>query len=277
MDGRWKLGFAGGLIVSGLMGCTTTKPNSAIPEAPPPIQTGKNSIYVTEPADDDSVQKDGPLAASTQILFASMWVESVGKDPNKPAAEREKLLAQAKKIYLEVLANEPKNVDALLGLGQLYHVSGETDKLLEIEKKASSLHAQNAKVWAWVAVRQAQVKNFEAAVESYQRAVKLDPDNRMYRIHLGFTLARGGRYAEGYEWLSRSMREAEARFNVAQMMIHNGDVEKAKMELRLSLAADQNFKASGDLLAKISNPNAPAGTDIKTVGNIEQIPPIQIE
>jgi tetratricopeptide (TPR) repeat protein len=279
MDGRWKL-FAGGLIVSGLMGCTMWKPKPILPDSPPPpVSTAKNSVFVPEPTDEGEL-KEGPLASSTTILFANMWVEAVAKDPNKPAADREALLAKARGVYQDILSREPNNVDALLGLGEMYQVAGEIDKLREVEKKATSLHPKNPKVWAWVAVRQARAKNFDEAAESYHQAVKLEPDNRMYRIHLGFTLARGGRYAEGFEWLSRSMREAEARFNVAQMMIHNGDIEKAKLELRLSLKADPNFKAAGDQLTAIMNPNAPPGTDIRTVGHKETnnvIPPIQVE
>ena len=147
----------------------------------------------------------------------------------------------------------PKNVDALLGLGQMYQVTGELDKLREIERRATTQHPQDAKVWAWVAVRQAQTKNWTEAAQSYHQAVKLDPENRVYRIHLGFTLARAGRYDEGYEWLSRSMREADARYNLAQMMIHNGDVDKARMELRLCLKADPKLKAAEDELASLAN------------------------
>jgi tetratricopeptide (TPR) repeat protein len=249
MDGRRKLVFAGGLVAFGLAGCTTTKPTS--PEAPPP-QLGKNSIYVPEPADDPE-KKEGPLACSTMVLFANLWVEMVAKEPNKPSAEREQLLNRARLVYQDVLQREPKNVDALLGLGQMYQVSGEVDKLREIEQRMISQYPQNAKVWSWVAVRQAQAKNWDAAIDSYQHAVKLDPDNRVYRTHLGFTLARAGRYPEGYEWLSRSMREADARFNMAKMMLHNGEVEKARAELQLCLKADPEMKAAGELLLATAN------------------------
>ncbi len=141
-------------------------------------------------------------------------------------------------------------------MGQMYQVTGEIEKQHEIERKVTAMYPEDAKVWAWVAVRQAQAKNWEPAATSYQHAVNLDPDNRMYRIHLGFTLARAKRYTEGYEWLSRSMREADARYNLAQMMIHNGDVDKARMELRLCLKADPNMTGAEELLASLAN-NAP--------------------
>lgn len=269
MDGCRKLIVAGTFFVSGLVGCTSTKNSTTPLDIPPPPPTTKNSVYVPEPAD-DSAKKDGPLAASTIILVANMRVEAVAKDPNRPAADREANLKSARELYQNVLTREPRNVEALLGLGTLYQVSGEKDKLKEIEQRATSLHANNAKVWEWVAVRQAQAKNWEGASASYHQAVKLDPENRLYRIHLGFTLARNGRYAEGYEWLSRSMKESEARYNLAKAMLHNGEEDKAKMELRLSLRADPSFKAAGDQLATLQN-SAPGErpTDIHTAGHQE--------
>ena len=261
MEGRWKLGLVGG-FVAGLLGCTTTQKAPILPAAPP-VPSSANAVYVPEPTDNSSV-KDGPLAATTLIVFANTWVESVARDPSKPAAERDRLLSQAQQTYQDVLRREPKNVEALLGLGQLYQVTGETEKLHEIEQKASTLHAKNPKVWAWVAVQQGQAKAWDAAADSYHKAAQLDPENRMYRINLGFTLARGKRYSEAYEWLSRTMREAEARYNLAMMMIHNGDTDKAQMELRLSVRADPNMSASRNQLMAMA-----AGPDVRTVGHRE--------
>ena len=59
-----------------------------------PVQTGKNAVFVPEPPD-EAEKKTGPLAPSTMLVFARTWVESVAQDPNKPAAERERLLGQA--------------------------------------------------------------------------------------------------------------------------------------------------------------------------------------
>ncbi|HKB04112.1 MAG TPA: tetratricopeptide repeat protein [Gemmataceae bacterium] len=274
MDGRWKLGLAGGFLAS-LMGCAWNKQSQpSFPvDPPPPVPHSANSIYVPEPAD-DAAKKDGPLATSTLILFANMWVESVAGDPTKPAADRERLLTQARATYQEVLQREPKNVDALLGLGHMYQVTGEQAKLAEVEQKLRSMHAGSAKVWAWMAVRHAQAKDWDTAAECYHQAAKLEPDNRVYRIHLGFTLARAERYEEGYAWLSRCMKESEARYNLAMMMIHNGHAEKAKKQLGYALQMDANFKAASDQLTALANPNTPAPRplmpDIRTVGHEEK-------
>src|SRR5256885_1149745 len=103
MDGRWRLALVGG-FVAGLMGCnvfTKTSPQVVL-NPPPDMPSGKNSVYVPEPPD-EVAPKEGPLAASTMIAFANTWVEAVAQDPNKPAAERDRLLNQARLAYQDVL------------------------------------------------------------------------------------------------------------------------------------------------------------------------------
>jgi len=265
MDGRWKLALAGGFF-SGLLGCSSVQKQQPFQAAPPPTGTAAKSVFVPEPADDGPV-KDGPLSPATMLTFASVWVEAVSQDPNKPAPERDRLLSQARQAYQEVLQRDPKNVDALLGLGQLYQVTGEMDKLRDVEQRAQTQYPTNPKVWAWVAVHRAQAKDFDAAAECYHQATKLDPDNRVYRIHLGLTRARPGRYDEGREWLVRSMREAEARYNLAKMMLHNNEPEKARMELRMAIQADPTMHAAKEELLSLT---ATAAGDVRTVGYQER-------
>jgi Tfp pilus assembly protein PilF len=270
MDGRWKWALTGG-VLCGLLGCSTTNSQPFAP-APPPQMSGHNSVFVPEPAD-DGVAREGPLAPSTMLLFASMWVEAVSKDPNKPAADRDRLLTQARHAYQDVLHKDPHSVDALIGLGGLYQVTGESQKLREVEQRAKTLHPNNAKVWAWVAVRRAQAKDFDAAVEAYGQAVKLDPENRLHRIHLGLTLARAKRYEEGREWLLKTMREGEARYNLAMMMLHNGDTDKARMELTLVLHVDPSMQVAKDqLMAMAATGAAAVRPEIRTVGHEEVAP-----
>ena len=261
-----------GAALAALAGCSSTPKQPVLPTAPPPINQVSKSVTIPEPADDPSAEKKGPLAPATLLVFAETWVESVANDPAKPPPERERLLSQARQYYNEVLQREPKNVDALLGMAKMYQVTGESERLADTERRMREAHPNNAKVWAWIAVRQGQSKDWEGAVESYQKAVKLDPDNRLYRIHLGFTLARAGRYDEGYAWLNRSMRESEARFNLAMMMVHNQKPELARRELNIVLQIDPTFRQASEQLAAIDSgdyrdaPLPRVETTVRTVG-----------
>jgi Tfp pilus assembly protein PilF len=241
---------------------------------------------VAEPPDEVE-RKTGPVSASTKVIFANMCVDAVAKDPERPAPDRERTLAQARQMYQEVLTAEPQNLDALTGLGDLYQVSGEKDRLAEVIARVTRLHPTDPKAWAWVAVKHAQAKNWVAAADAYGRAAKLDPDNRVYRIHLGLTLARAGRYDEGYVWLARSMREVEARYNLAMMMLHNGETERGREELERCLMADPNYAPATEQLTALANgnqrpnpvpiPQSPAmpPTDDKP-GAVEELAPVQL-
>jgi Tfp pilus assembly protein PilF len=285
MDGRWKWALAG--VFAGLVGCTTTttppNPFPAPPPPPPPTSTVKNSVFVPEPADEGE-KKTGPVGATTKVLYANMCVEAVARDPNRPAPDRERSLGQARQMYQEVLASEPKNLDALTGLGDLYRVSGEQDRLAEVIARVTKLHANDAKAWGWLALKYGQTKNWVAAADAYGRAIKLDPDNRTYRIHLGLTQARAGRYDEAYVLLTRSMRETEARYNLAMMMLHNGDADRAKVELEKCLKADPNFAPATEQLAAlaagneqpVANPPIASPPTDEKPGGVEELAPVQL-
>ena len=266
MDGRWRMALVGG-FVAGLMGCSvfhkTTSPEIVMNQAPAGA-AGGNSVYIPEPPD-EVVPKDGPLAPATMIAFANTWVEAVAADPNKPAADRDKLLNKAQIAYHDALRRDPKNLDALCGLGEMYQVTGELGKLREIEQRIKTQHPNNPKAWAWVAVHEARMKNFDAAAECFHEAARLDPENRQYRIHLGLTLARARRYDEGFEWLKRSMRQAEARYALAKMMLHNGDTDQAREYLHAAMRADPSFTPAKDELMALTI----GGSDVRTVGHEE--------
>ena len=285
MDGRFKRVLAGGLL-AGAVGCTTTPmnpPNPLTAPPPPPTPPAKNTVFVQEPTDDGEA-KAGPVGPTTKILYANMCIEALSKDPNRPAADRERTLAQCRELYQEVLATDPKHLDALMGLGEMYQLTGERDRLTEVIGRVTSLHPNDAKAWAWVAVKHGQAKNWTAAVDAYGRAAKIDPDNRQYRLHLGFTLARAGRYEEGYEWLGKAMREAEARYNLAMMMLHNGETDRARGELQRCMAIDPNFSPAAEKLTSLAAGNpappvtpaaAPPAADIKS-GTVEELAPVHL-
>src|SRR5262249_14969108 len=132
----------------------------------------------------------------------------------------------------------------------------------ESERRMKREQRKNARGGAGVAVHEARMKNFDAAAECFQEAARLDPENRQYRVHLGLTLARARRYDEGYEWLKRSMRQAEARYALAKIMLHNGDTEQAREYLHAAMRADPSFTPAKDELMALTI----GGSDVRTVG-----------
>lgn len=238
------------------MGCSLFQKKTVLPNLPavPVTANSPKSVTISEPTETVSVKKEGPLDNSTQIIYANNCVEVVARDPSKPPQDRERMLSQAKAIYNDVLKKEPNNLDALMGLGSVYQVTGENDQLAAVEARAIKLHSKDGKVWSWIAIRQGKAKEWDQAAESFHKATECDPENRMYRIQLGFTLARARRYDEGFEWLRRSMRTHEAHFNLAQMASHNGDTGRANEELRKCLKLEPTYTHAQEMLSKLNSP-----------------------
>lgn len=244
------------VVSSTSTGCSLFSKKTVLPNLPAAPVSAHNprSVSIMEPIETETVKKDGPLEPKTLIVYANTCVEVVARDPAKPPAERERLLTIAKNNYNEVLKKDPNNLDALMGLGSVYQVTGEGEKLAEIEARTIKAHPKDGRVWSWIAIRQGKAKEWDQAAESFLKASQCDPDNRMYRIQLGFTLARARRYDEGFEWLRRSMRTHEAHFNIAQMAAHNGDNGRASDELRKCLSLEPTYQHAQQMLTQLNSP-----------------------
>ncbi|MEZ6139692.1 MAG: tetratricopeptide repeat protein [Zavarzinella sp.] len=236
---------------------------------PPP--NNPNTVQVNEVVE-PVVDKEGPLSANTYNQYAYAKMDMLLRDPMQSPPQREALIGQVRQLFQQALAVEPTNVDAYIGLESLYQHTGEVEKRLEIERKLIEMHGNNGKVWERRAVRLAQERKFDQAAEAYQKAHESDPDNRMYRIHLGFTLARAKRYEEGYKWLANSMREPEARCRLAQMMLHNQDLVQARQQLQYALQIDPQHAEARQMLLSLTT----AETNTPGMGDPATLPaPLQ--
>lgn len=245
MDGLWKRLIAGGLLCTSI-GCSHFRDKGG-PKLPgstgePPF--AMNSI--------DDGKKSGPVKVETLIALGNVRVQAAADD-KRSTQERENLANQARISYEQALKREPKNVDACLGMARMYAVVRDREKCLEWYQRAlkgntnpGDIHYEMAKVIG------GKFKDKPAAVQYLQAAVKALPDNRTYRTELGFTLAWAGRYDEGYTYLSKTMPEAKARYNLAGIMEHNGKIELAKAQLALALKAEPGHEQSKDMLAALN-------------------------
>lgn len=257
MEGRWKSLMAAG-VLCGLTGCglLDKKPASSMGTVEPPITSNSR---------DDRRGKDGPVGANLLVQLGEVRIQAA-TDPNKTAAERESLCNEARITYEKALQQEPKNLDAMLGMARLYAVVKDKEKCVEWYQRASKTYPKNAKVPSEEGkVLGAHFKDKDAAIQCMHTATILDPENRVYRKDLGFTFAWAGRYKEAYAWIVTVMPEAEARYNLAGLMHFNGHDDLAKQELALALKANPNFEPSKQALASYMKPNEQQGEGIQNV------------
>ena len=76
-------------------------------------------------------------------------------------------------------------------------------------------------------------------------------------------LARMGRPEEAMPWLAKAMPEADARYNLAQMMRHIGQADASQQQMDLALQADPNHIATLKLMSEGHAP--PAAETVSTV------------
>ncbi|TQV85544.1 winged helix-turn-helix domain-containing protein [Aliikangiella coralliicola] len=104
------------------------------------------------------------------------------------------------KLFQSVLKEKPENVSALVGLSAAY--SQESTKFngppadlvkgLELAKKATRLSPQNAEAWWALGFNFDARGHIEEAVIYYQKALKLDPDDKGVKSSLAYLLAIQG-------------------------------------------------------------------------------------
>jgi Tfp pilus assembly protein PilF len=272
MDGRLKRFLAGSLLC-GLVGCSHFRDNT-----PKPIPTNEPPLVMTDrPIVEERRSKNEPIKIDTLIAVGTVRVQAAA-DENRSSQDREELANQARLAYNQVLAREPKHLDALRGMARMYAVLRDKDKCVEWYQKATKAHPKSAEVWCEMGkALGSHFKDKDGMINCLHMAAKLAPENRSYRNELGFSLAFAGRYDEGFAWLSRTMPEAKARYNLAGIAEHNGQPEQAKIQLALAIKADPMHAQSKAMLAALSGVRMqPTESPIQAARH-EQIAPAPIE
>ncbi len=248
MDGLWKRLLAGSLLC-GAVGCSHFRDNN-----PKPLPTTEPPLAMTDRPiiEDRRAKNEGPIKVETLVTLGNVRVQAAA-DENRSNAEREDLAKQARTVFQQALSREPKNLEATLGMARMYAVVREKDKCMEWYQRAAQTNPNKGEIWFEMGKCMGSTfKDRDTAIACLHTATRVSPEDRRYRTELGFTLALAGRYEESRAWLSRTMPEAQARYNLAGMMKHNGHTEMAKRELALALHADPNHEPSRDMLADLS-------------------------
>jgi Tfp pilus assembly protein PilF len=276
MDGRWSLVVAG--LLGGLSGCASTgsRQPAGVPTAPaaptPPAAQNLPQPPAPPQAAAAPPPRTGPLKPSTHVAMGAMMAQ-LADDANRPDAERDQYRAQARQAYHKALEVDPAFGPAYLALAQSYLSADEREQATAMLQKAAEVAPNDPAVWGELGTIHARYKNWDAAVDCLTRAAELapatDPAGKEYAKRLGLTLARIGRAEEGFTALARCMSPAEARYTVARMLQHLGQIDACRQQLQLALRARPDFAPAQELLASLSG----AGRPVRQVGYYETASP----
>ncbi len=101
--------------------------------------------------------------------------------PAATAADIQKQIAP----LLSILKDDPKNLKALIELGNAYFDSAQFDKAVETYAKALAINPKNADVRTDMGIMYRRKGNFDRAIEEFKKAAEDDPKHVNSRYNLG--------------------------------------------------------------------------------------------
>ena len=86
---------------------------------------------------------------------------------------------------LSILKDDPKNLKALIELGNAYFDTAQVDKAIETYAKALAIDPKNADVRTDMGIMYRRKGNFDRAIEEFKKAAEDDPKHVNSRYNLG--------------------------------------------------------------------------------------------
>lgn len=159
--------------------------------------------------------------------------------------------AEARQSYQFVLDEQPKSIDALLGLARLDQLAGRTVQAEQGFRKALQLKPNEPRALGAVGQFYASQKRWNEAVEMLQRAMIAAPEEKAYRYHLAVALARSGDIANAMPHFSKTVGDAQAHYNVGYILYEQGQLNAAKRQMMQAVVKKPDLLAAQQMLDTI--------------------------
>ncbi|MGD0140844.1 MAG: tetratricopeptide repeat-containing glycosyltransferase family protein [Tepidisphaeraceae bacterium] len=148
-------------------------------------------------------------------------------------------LAEAEKIYRQVLARQPDHAEALHLLGVLAMQAGESQMAVELIRRATAICSTNAFYHSNLGNALTDLGQLEQAIASCRHAVSLQPESAEVHYNLGVALQRKGQLDEAIGVYQQAVRLkpdlAAAHRNLAVALKSNGQLDEAIASYRQAL------------------------------------------
>jgi predicted O-linked N-acetylglucosamine transferase (SPINDLY family) len=140
-------------------------------------------------------------------------------------------LAEAERIYRQVLAQQPNHADVLHRLGMLEDQLGRPDVGVELIQRAIELQPNLAGAHSNLGNALTHSGRFDEAIASHRIALRLDPNDAASQNNLGAALANTGQLEEAIALFQRAIRLApnfaEAHGNLGDALAGMGRLDDA--------------------------------------------------
>jgi Flp pilus assembly protein TadD len=130
---------------------------------------------------------------------------------------------RAENQYQKVLANDPKNLDALSNLGVVYFRTGKMRSAESTLKKALAIAPNDDFVLTTLGIIHYRQSRFDEALKELRKAIEINPNSATAHNYLGITASQKGRQQEAEKEMLQAIAKdpdyADAHFNLAVILI----------------------------------------------------------
>jgi Flp pilus assembly protein TadD len=167
------------------------------------------------------------------------------------------LNSEAERMLLDVQRALPRDPRVPTWLGVIYADTGRVPEAIESFERAVKLDDASAQAWNNLGFLLMSQRSFPEAIEALQRAVELDPMQVKYRNNLAFSLAASGRLAEALQLFGTTSAPADAHANLALALELGGDRTQALVHYQHALVSDPNNTAANAGIQRLNTSRSP--------------------
>lgn len=171
------------------------------------------------------------LALSSRGLA---WLQDVNKD-----------FAKAAEDFKQALHTDPNCVEAYYGLGMTYGYQDRYETARYYFDKGLSINGESLRLWKWRGVVDAELQQWDDALQDYQKALELNPADPDLYIRKAKVLQKTGKPEQAISDLlfasELSPDNPEISYNLGNIYLSVGDAERALARYADALARKPNF------------------------------------
>ena len=154
-------------------------------------------------------------------------------------------LAEAESIYRQILAQAPRDSDALHLLGVIAHQSGRYEAAVDLIRQAIAVNPSIAGYHTNLSAALKESGQLDAALAAARKAVSLNPRSAEAQINLGSALRSKGEFAEAVAAWRKALEwkpgYAEVHGNLANALSDQGHWDEAIAEYRTAIQLKPGF------------------------------------
>ena len=160
-------------------------------------------------------------------------------------------LSKAERLYQQVLADNPRNADALHLLGVVAYQVGRHEIAVNLITHAIEIDPQQVEAYNNLGIVFKEQKKLEKSIQTYHKAIEINPDHAEAHYNLGNAYQEQGKSEKSIQAYHKAIKIqpnfAEAHNNLGQILLLLGNFHQGweeyewRWQCRNSPAGERNF------------------------------------